>query len=281
MILKEYPAGPATRGTIRVYRIVHFTGPLARPAVKVYPSTAEQSLQLFVHEPEVAEYPDGRRLSWSSAIVGAHDVTVRRHVPSPFLMVQAVFEPGALFRLTGIPGQELRNSYVDASAVWGSGALTYLRQEIGDANSYAKMIATTEAFIAALPERSSLRRIQRQLQQLRDRACFSIDQAAAQSSLSLRQFERTCQLYTGVAPRELASLARFDRAFHVKLHRPGLDWLSIAVDCGYYDYQHMAREFRLFSGLTPPRLIETQHSSPEHRLGVPHQFNLSYGSPGA
>ena len=74
------------------------------------------------------------------------------------------------------------------------------------------------------------------------------------------------------------SLTRFDKAFHAKLHRPDLDWLTIAIACGYYDYQHMARDFRLFAGLTPPRLLETQRSSPEHLLGVRHEFNLSYGA---
>ena len=32
----------------------------------------------------------------------------------------------------------------------------------------------------------------------------------------------------------------------------------MAVACGYYDYQHMARDFRHFTGLTPPALLDTQ-----------------------
>jgi AraC-like DNA-binding protein len=59
----------------------------------------------------------------------------------------------------------------------------------------------------------------------------------------------------------------------------GLDWLSIAVACGYYDYQHMARDFRQFTGLTPNRLLETQSTSPEEILGVRHEFDLSFSVP--
>ena len=55
-----------------------------------------------------------------------------------------------------------------------------------------------------------------------------------------------------------------------------MDWLSIAVACGDYDYQHMARDFREFTGLSPSRLLETQSTSPEEILGVRHEFDLSY-----
>ena len=120
VILKEYRASPATRHLIRVYRIVHFELDATHPcAVKVYTPTAEHCLQLFAREREFVEYPDGRQLQWDSVITGAHDITVRRMVPADFLMVQIVFQPSALHRLTGLKGGELHNGYVDAEAVLG------------------------------------------------------------------------------------------------------------------------------------------------------------------
>jgi AraC-like DNA-binding protein len=276
MVLKEFPPGPATRGTVRVYRVVHFK--TAAPTVKVYPPAPEQCLQLFVHDPEIVEYPDGRRLQWSSVLAGAHDVTVRRHVPSRFLMIQAVFEPGALYRLTGIAGVELQNAYLDAQSVLGP-AIRQLREALGEASSYAAMIERVDQFIAGLRVgEKSAHPVELVLRWLRNHPGATVDHAAGQSALSLRQFERTCLERTGMGPRELASLARFDRAFHYKLQRPALDWLSIAIACGYYDYQHMARDFRLFAGMTPPRLLETQQSSPEHLLGIRQEFDLSYAA---
>ena len=280
MILKEYPPGPAPRGTIRVYRVVHVArDPVAAPAVMVFPPVPEQCLQLFVHEPEVVEYPDGRRVQCDSVIAGSHDLTVKRIVPPRFLMIQAVFEPGALYRLTGIPGTELQNAYLDAESVLGP-EIRLLREVLRETTSYAGMVAHVDRFVQDMePKRKSAHAIHPWLRLMRDRPELSIDEAAARSSLSLRQFERTCRQHTGMGPRELASIARFDRAFHIKLHQPQLDWLSIAIACGYYDYQHMARDFRSFSGLTPPRLLDTQRSSPEHLLGVRHEFDLSYTIP--
>lgn len=280
MILKEYPASPVTRDLVRAYRVVHFTLDTTQArAVKVYTPTAEHCLQLFAREPEAAEYPDGRRWRWDSVITGAHDVTVRRIVPADFLMVQVVFQPSALYRLTGLRAGDLHNRYVDAEAVLGP-KVQRVTEALQGAETYGAMIGIADAFIAALAaRRRPPRDIDAALRRLRDDPSISVERLAAACALSLRQMERTCRERTGLGPKAFARLSRFDRAFHGKLQRPALDWLSIAVACGYYDYQHMARDFRHFTGLSPSRLLQTQSTSPEEILGVRHEFDLSYSVP--
>lgn len=280
MILKEYPPGPATQHLVRVYRVVHFTLAAAHAgAVKVYTPTAEHCLQLFAREPETAEYTNGQRYQWDSVITGAHDTTVRRIVPADFLMVQVVFQPSGLHRLTGLPAATLHNGYVDAEALLGP-RVTRVTDALQGATSYGAMIASVEAFIQALADsRRSPHHLEAGLRLLRDDPTVSVERVASWCGLSLRQMERCCRERTGLGPKAFARLSRFDRAFHGKLQHPELDWLSIAVACGYYDYQHMARDFRHFTGLSPSRLLATQTTSPEELLGVPHQFDLSYSMP--
>lgn len=278
--LSEYPASPATRHLVRVYRVVHFALDAADPAaVKVYPPTAEHCLQLFARDRECVEYPDGRSFRWDSVITGAHDVTVRRTVPADFLMLQVALQPSALHRLTGLAVGALHNQYVDAEAVLGRG-VTRLTEAIRSARTYREMVDLADGFIAGLDARCQpARDIDLALRLLRDDPAARVEGLASSCGLSLRQIERTCRERTGLGPKAFARLSRFDRAFHGKLQRPELDWLSIAVACGYYDYQHMARDFRHFTGLTPPHLLETQSTSPEEMLGVPHGFDLSYSVP--
>ncbi len=58
---------------------------------------------------------------------------------------------------------------------------------------------------------------------------------------------------TGMAPKTLARMVRFNRA--LDLSRRGDDnWAGIAADCGYADQAHLAREFRDFAGTTPSTL---------------------------
>lgn len=280
MILTEYPASPATRHLVRVYRVVHFALDATQPrAVKVYPPTAEHCLQLFARESEGVEYPDGQSFQWNSVITGAHDVTVRRLVPADFLMVQVVLQPSAVHRLTGLHAGSLHNRYVDAEAVLGR-SVTRVSEAIRDARTYREMVDLADGFVARLDaRRRPPRDIDAALRLLRDEPSSRVEGLAASCGLSLRQLERSCRARTGLGPKAFARLSRFDRAFHGKLQRPDLDWLSVAVACGYYDYQHMARDFRHFTGLTPPALLDTQSTSPEQILGVRHGFDLSYSVP--
>lgn len=280
MILKEYPPSRVTQDLVRVYRVVHFSLDAAlAPGVKVYPPIAEHCLELFARGWESIEYPDGHRWQWDSLITGAHDITVRRIVPAEFLLIQVAFQPSALHRLTGLPAQELHNRCVDAEAVLGR-KVRRITEAIQDARTYGEMIGLVDAFIAGLVAlRKPPRDLDAALRLLRDDPSVGVERLAASCGLSLRQMERNCRERTGLGPKAFARLTRFDRAFHGKLQRPGLDWLSIAVACGYYDYQHMARDFRHFTGLSPSRLLETQSTSPETLLGVRHEFDLSYSVP--
>jgi PhnB protein len=43
-----------------------------------------------------------------------------------------------------------------------------------------------------------------------------------------------------------------------------VEWCDVALDCGYYDLSHLAREFRAFSGLTPSEHRPVDPGRPNH-----------------
>jgi AraC-like DNA-binding protein len=276
MILREFPASPATRGVIRVYRVADFKlGSVQSTAVKAYTPRPEHCLQFFVREKEVALYPDGRRFQSQCVLTGLHDVTFQRVVPKDFLFVQAVFEPSALHRLTNLPSAELRNRYDDASAVLGRW-VEQVNERLFEAQSYVDMVRIVDGFIADFARHGrEPRKFDRALQLLRDCPSISIDWLAHQSSLSARQFERRCRAALGMGPKLYSRLGRFDRAFYAKLGHCERDWLTIALHSGYADYQHMVKDFKDFTGLTPPKALAAQSTSPERLLGVPQEFHVT------
>lgn len=91
----------------------------------------------------------------------------------------------------------------------------------------------------------------------------------------MRQFERHCRERTGMSPKTFARIARFDRAYYTKLKYPNRDWLTIAIDCGYFDYQHMVKDFKVFTGQTPPEAMALQSTAPESLLGVIREFGVT------
>ena len=71
---------------------------------------------------------------------------------------------------------------------------------------------------------------------------YSLDWLAKESCLSAKQFERNFNERIGINPKYFARIIRFDKVFRMKNAFPNKDWLSIALDCGYYDYQHLVRD---------------------------------------
>jgi len=58
-------------------------------------------------------------------------------------------------------------------------------------------------------------------------------------------------------------IVRFDRAYRLRNSNPKTDWLYIALACGYYDYQHLVKDFKTFVNLTPTAFYEIEQASPE------------------
>ncbi|MGL6269701.1 MAG: helix-turn-helix domain-containing protein, partial [Chitinophagaceae bacterium] len=80
--------------------------------------------------------------------------------------------------------------------------------------------------------------------------------------------ERKFKERTGVNPKLYARIIRFDRAFRLKNSRPEFDWLRIAVECDYHDYQHLAKDYKDFTGLTPNSFHEIENKAPERSFGL-------------
>ena len=282
MGITEFPASRATRHLVRAYRVIHFdlTG-LQAASVKFVPASPEACLAFVLRDKlEPAEYPDGRHgLQEACGIMGVHDVATRCPVPKNMLLLQIPFQPGVMQRLAGISAEALHNQYLDAVDIFGPEARR-VHSRLQNARTYVEMIAIADFFIAGLAgRRRPGRNFDVPLRLLRENPGISIDWLADQTSLSLRQFERCCLEHTGMTPKSFARLSRFSCAFNLRLSRPERDWLSIAVDCGYYDYQHMARDSRHFMSQTPAQAYEMQGTSPERLLGVAHDFNVSYPDP--
>ena len=95
----------------------------------------------------------------------------------------------------------------------------------------------------------------------------SLDWYIKESCLSHRQFDRKFYDRIGIAPKEYLRVVRFDRAFRMKNRFPKKEWLSVAVACGYYDYQHLTRDYKEFTGLTPQQFFEADNKAPERIFG--------------
>lgn len=273
MLLKEFLPAPSVSEYVRLYRIVHFVFDRneALP-FKAYPPRPEHCLAFFPFDREKLEYADSNKGIQNIPVVlyGQPLSVTNRFVGREFLVFQIVFQPGALYRLTGIPGDELTNKYLDAETIF-SNQLRLVNEQLFHAKNYETMLSVGHAFIQQL-----IRKVKKDYHPvdqmskllLKQTGNVSLDRLARQSYLSVRQFERKFKERTGINPKLFARVIRFDKAFLMKNRFPDMDWLRIAIECDYYDYQHLVRSYKEFTGMTPAAFHEVENQSPERKFGL-------------
>lgn len=269
------PPSPALREYVRLLQIVGCEFPASMPVlpVKAYWPRAETCLTFFPKDPEKVEYGfDGKPIeSTRSRVYGQHSIVTNRHVGRDFMIFQVQFQPGALFRLTGIPSHELSNTFVDAEAIFST-EIRQVNERLSYTRHYTEMIPLVENFLLYLinrAKRKQLRPIDKVSRYLLDNPNLaSMDWLADQACLSTRQFYRQFVEHEGISPKLYARIARFENVMKLKNARPTLDWLTVAIELGYYDYQHLVRDFIQFTSLTPNGFLLLDAKSPERVFGV-------------
>lgn len=69
------------------------------------------------------------------------------------MVLQVVFQPGALFRLTGLPVHELTDTFVDAEAVFSS-ELQRVNERLNSTDDSGEMLAIMEGFLHQLIQKN-------------------------------------------------------------------------------------------------------------------------------
>lgn len=270
MFFRIVPPAPALRPFVQHYLLVHvcYDGVDPSQAIKPMPPAPQQCLYFYPRGGmRTFHHKEGKFISLpNSILVGPQVSRLDLHFPAEHLVVCAAFWPGGLHRLLGVPVTEMLDYSVESRALLGP-AVTEVEARLEEAPDYTTMLAVLETYLLRMLRRlrpHTERPIDRLLPLLlpSGRLGGSLDHLAAEACLSPRQFERNFMARVGLSPKMFARIARFDRAFRLKERLPTLDWLAVAVRCGYYDYRHLVRDFREFAGVTPPQLLaaETAHA---------------------
>jgi transcriptional regulator GlxA family with amidase domain len=103
----------------------------------------------------------------------------------------------------------------------------------------------------------------------------SLDWLAKEACYSIKQFRRKFVEQVGINPQYYSRIIRFTQAFNLHNKSPDLDWLSVALETGYYDYQHLAKDYKEFSYHTPVEFSLLESKSPERVLGIANEVYKS------
>ncbi|MDB5280034.1 MAG: AraC family transcriptional regulator [Ferruginibacter sp.] len=270
MIYQFFQPAPFLKEYVREYLLLHFKfdGVSINPT-RAYTPCPEQCLTFDPRGRITAvDRQTGKVQRRSNAYLsGQQTACYDLHFDPDYLMLKVVFQPGALFKLFGIPLNKLEG-YVNADDVLGK-EISLVNEQLANTDIYEKMIQVVDLYLF-----HKVKKLKRQHQPIDELASmlycqpnqFSLNWFATQACLSPRQFERKFLERIGVPARLYHRIARFNKAFELKDKHPELDWLDISETCGYTDFQHMNKDFKQFAGVTPTTLLKAHEQATEKLL---------------
>lgn len=265
------PPAPALRGWVRQHQVIRlrFATGLAVPVKPYWPRPAA-ALAFYLRDAEqvslTADAPARRKPR--TVVIGQPTMATMRQGGHDFSVYQIEFEPGALYRLTGLPLDGLTDEWVDAESVFPP-SFRPLVDRLAQFEDAGQLIAETEAWLLAqvLTPRKPLAASDLIAQQLLQGDGPGLDALARAHGLDVRQLRRQFAARTGVSPRLFGRVARFDRLVRLANLAPQARWLDLALDAGYHDHQHLARDFREFTQMSPSAFRQLELQAPERQFG--------------
>jgi AraC-like DNA-binding protein len=125
-------------------------------------------------------------------------------------------------------------------------------------SGYSEAVECLQQVVSAVPHRAQLDWIP--MHAVREllytsRGQVRISQLAARCCLSSSQFERRFKHLTGVSPKTLARLIRFEAIRDALISDPLRRPVDLANDFGYTDQAHFIHDFKAFAARTPGEFV--------------------------
>ena len=174
------------------------------------------------------------------------------------------FNPGGAFPFLGFPFGDLHGLNVTLADLWGERRASQLLCRLHEARTVAMRFQVLEKWLMLVANRPlkhhpavsfALKEFQR------DPGLFSSAVVAERVNLSQRRFIQVFRDEVGLTPKLFCRVRRFQEVIKMVEKRNALDWVDIALSCGYFDQSHFNHDFREFSGLSPTEYLplRTEH----------------------
>ncbi|MFI5508411.1 helix-turn-helix domain-containing protein [Mycobacterium sp. NPDC051804] len=170
--------------------------------------------------------------------------------------LQVDLTPLGARRLLGMPMSELANRTVPIDDVFGRFG-SELVQRVADAPDWPARFALIDAVIRARladtePVDAAVAWSMHRITQ--SNGAVSISSLAAELGWSHRRLIARYRDAIGLPPKLVSRIVRFEQLTALVAARPAIDWAGAAVECGFFDQAHLAREVRELADLTPTEL---------------------------
>lgn len=208
-----------------------------------------------LHEERVcmADASNRQFLLDSTLICGPHSKYFFINHTNESSVIGIHFKPGGVFPFVGFPLDKLHNSLLSMNTIWGNRAGD-LRDELLETTSIEERFRILEKRLMefAVKPLSSHPAVQYALNKLEDSThSVGVSSVIEDIGISHRRFIEIFKKETGYTPKHYSRIRRFQEVLLLINKTRDIDWVNIAISCGYYDQAHFIKDFKAFSGLNP------------------------------
>ncbi|MFE4573055.1 DUF6597 domain-containing transcriptional factor [Paenibacillus chitinolyticus] len=202
----------------------------------------------------------------SSVISGPHSRSFIIDTPVESAILGVHFKPGGIYPFLKMPVYELHNIHVSLDTLWGARAhdlheVLLLSKTVDD--KFRKL----EESLIKLASRPLIRHpvVSFALNEFLGLPHKSpLSDVIGQIGLSQRRFIQIFKEEVGLTPKLFCRLRRFQEVLSRIEHAKSVNWLDVAIACGYYDQMHFIKDFQAFSSLNPTDYFSRQGRHHNH-----------------
>ncbi len=273
MIYRIIQPSTHLKAFIKDYLLLHFVfDKLDSVPVKPFPANTQQNLVFYSRGNITARNSiSGKsqnfpRISINGSQISRFDF----HLSQDYLVLSINFQPDVLPKLLKSSLTEFVDERIDAESILNPG-IHRVHEQMANSNSYDEIIPVIEDFLWKRIQNlktnfDPIDMVTRMISE--NNGIISVEKMASDACLSISQFERKFVKQMGFTPKLFARITRFYNAYQIKDQNPDIDWLSVALESGYHDYQHLVKDFKQFADSTPHSLLQAQARAPERILGI-------------
>jgi len=183
-------------------------------------------------------------------VCGAHSEYFVLDTACQQAVIGVHFKPGGAFPFFKLPVSELRNSHVSLETLW-HGLAGELRERVLAAPTPEAKFHVLEQVLLAAATRPLVHHpvVAFALNQLPH--ARTVSDVTDRIGLSRRRFIQLFDEEVGLTPKLYSRVLRFQQVLHLVQNQRQVDWVEVALACGYFDQAHFIHDFRSFSGLNP------------------------------
>ena len=189
----------------------------------------------------------------ASTIYGVQTERFERRLEGLDAVFGIKFRPGGFHPFLQAPVSTLVNRSLPAQDVFGASCES-LAPNIAGCASVDAMTAVAEAFLLANPPPPDpdVALVGALVSTIADNLDItSVDRLMAAAAIDKRTLQRLFQKYVGIGPKWVIKRYRLHEAIARIQDGAPADWAALALELGYFDQAHFARDFRAMVGQSP------------------------------